>query len=213
MKQQEHILKREMVAIGRTLYERGLVSSTGGNISMCNVGRVFITPGGKALGRLTPEMIVKTGLSGKVLEGGVPSKELSMHCAIYKVRKDVKAVVHTHSPYAIALSCMESPRSGNVLPPMTPGCVLRVGTLPLLKYFRPGSPELADSICKSVGQHNAVLLQNHGLVICGKNLEEAVNIAEETEENARIYILTNRKGRYLNPDEVEEINSVVKTQR
>lgn len=209
---QNNILKRKIIDICRTLYEKDMVSSTGGNVSVRNNNQIFITQSGKSLGRLTLQMIVRTNLKEEVLEGEKPSKEISMHCAIYKVRKDVNAIVHTHSVYSTALSCIAIPCYENVLPIMTPGYVIRVGALPLLRYFRPGSLALAKAVADLSVKHKVILLQNHGLIVCGIDLEEAINITEEVEENAKIYFLTGRKGRSLNKDEVEEILKVKRCQ-
>ncbi len=198
-------IKKEIVSICKILYERNMVSSTGGNVSVRRNDEIFITPTGKSLGRLTSEMIVRTNLEGKVLGNGKPSKEIFMHCAVYHARKDINALAHVHAAYSTALSCLVAVSNKSVLSPMTPGFVLRIGNLPMIRYYRPGSSALANAIFKLAIRHNAILLQNHGLVSYGKDLENAVNIAEEIEENAKIYILTGRKGRKLNPDEVKEI--------
>ena len=203
MSREEKELRSELVALCQGLYAREMVSSTGGNVSARQKGHVFITPGGKSLGSLAPDMIVKVDLAGDALERGEPSKEVLMHCAIYKRREDVRGVVHVHSPYAIAVSCILTPGTENGLPPMTPGYVMRAGKLPLVRHLRPGSIELAEEVGALAATHKAVLLQNHGLITFGASLQQAVNVAEEAEENAKIYLLTERKGRSLSPDDVD----------
>jgi len=199
--QEENRLREELVAVCKRLHARQMVSSTGGNVSARQKDHVFITPGGESLATLAPDVIVKVDLAGIALQGGKPSKELLMHCAIYQKKEDVRAVVHAHSPYAIAMSCIPAPGTGNGPPPMTPGYVVRVGKLPLVTYLRAGSVELAESVAGLAPTHRAVLLQNHGLIAFGRSLEDAVNSAEAVEENARIYLLTGGKGRSLSPDE------------
>jgi ribulose-5-phosphate 4-epimerase/fuculose-1-phosphate aldolase len=182
-----------------------MVSSSGGNVSVRDGDCVFVTPSGKSLGRLTPEIIVRTDRSGEATGRGRPSKEIFLHCAVYHAKPDVTAVVHVHSPFAIAVSCLAPPGGDSVLPPMTPGYVIRVGNLPMVEYLRPGSPALAESAARLATRNKAILLQNHGLITSGKDLEEAINLAEEVEENAKIFILTGGKGRSLNQREVAEI--------
>lgn len=206
MKDMEAMVKSETVDACKFLYDRKLVTSTGGNVSARGAeGTVFITPSGESLGRLTAASMVKTDLQGKALEGGKPSKEVFMHCAVYRAREDITAVVHTHSAYAVVLSCIATPGEEDVLPAMTPGHVVKVGPLKLVKYFKPGSAGLAESVWKLAGNSKAILLQNHGLITFGKNMDEALNIAEDVEESAKIYILSGGKARRLTCDEVKEM--------
>ena len=201
VRQQEKEIRSEIVAACKTLCARQMVSSTGGNISARRRDHVLITPRRKPLDALAPDMIVKVDLSGAALEDREPSEEVLMHCAIYRKREDLRAVVHAHSPCAIAMSCILAPGAEQGPPPMTPGYVMRVGELPVIEYLPPGSPELAQAVGDLVATHKAVLLQNHGLITVGTSLRQAVNSAEEVEENARIYLLTGGKGRSLSPDE------------
>lgn len=197
--------KQEIVKTCGYLYQRGMVTSTEGNVSVREKNRVLITPSGKSLRELTPEMIVESDLAGNVLRGEVPSKEMQMHLTIYKVRIDINAVIHTHSPYSTCVASMMNRPDNEVLPALTPGFVVRVGRLNLVRYYMPGSSELCRGVVKHMKSCNAVLLQNHGLVAAGKDLEQALNIAEEVEQNAQIYILANRKARNLSSAEIREL--------
>ncbi len=186
------------------LYERELVSSTGGNVSMRVGDRILITPTGCSLRSVKPDELVLTDLSGKTIGTGKPSKEVYLHSTAYRARPEVRAVIHVHSPCSIALCCRRNCKEGE-LPSVTPGYVLRVGKLPVVPYNRPGSMELAASIETPIVGHDAVMLQNHGLVAVGVNLEQAVNIAEEVEENAKIYLLAGEEARVLTTREIEDI--------
>lgn len=204
MKESE--IRIELVETCLNLYQRGMVSSINGNVSVRVNHTVFITPTGKSLGRLDPPMIVKTDLAGNVIDEGKPSIEGRLHLAIYENRKDVNAVVHVHPSYSVSVSCTVAPQDSESLPPLTPGYAVIVGKLPLVKYYRPGSPELRQNVVRFLKDGNAVLLQNHGVVAVGKELKQAVNIAEEVEENAKIYVLTNKKARVLTPKEIQELS-------
>ena len=201
----EKRVREEIARVCHTLYQKDMVSSTGGNISVKNGEEIFITPSGQSLGRMSARMIVKTDSKGEVIGRGLPSKEIRLHCAVYENRPEANAVIHAHAPYSIAISCLPGSRGENTLPPLTPGYVLRVGHLPLVEYFRPGSAKLAERVGELARKFKAILLQNHGLVAVGKDLNQALDLVEEVEENAKIYLLTQGKARILSPEEIQEI--------
>lgn len=200
--------RREIVAICRDLYLREMVGASGGNVSVRLGDAVLITAGGKSLGRLTARHVIRADLEGGWSGANRPSKELPMHLAVYAARPDVRAVVHTHSPCAVAVSCMHAARTRNALPVLTPGYAARVGTLPLIPYARPGSKALQRAVSENIRAHNAILLRNHGVVAVGTTLEEAVNRAEEVEENAKIFLLAGGKARPISAADVREIERV-----
>lgn len=213
--------EKELVKCARRLYERGLVSSTGGNVSVrAGDDRVLITPSGRSLGDLEPEELVEIDLSGGAIRGGKPSKEVSMHLAAYRRRPDVRAVIHAHSPYSVCVSCMireSARREGSVegedqainhldsMPPFSPGYVIRVGRLPLIPFFVPGSPELAEAVNGAMANHDVFLLQNHGPVALGKALQAALSLIEEVESNAMIFVLLGTAGRSLSASQISRI--------
>lgn len=198
-------IKQKIVEICKYLHKREMVSSTGGNVSIRENNTVFITPSGKSLRELTPDVIVESDLAGNILRDEVPSKEIEMHLAVYKARIDISAVIHAHSPYSISVASMINHPNNEILPALTPGFVMRVGKLNLVPYYMPGTSKLCTNVVKYIKSCNAVLLQNHGLVAIGKDIEHALNIAEEVEENAKIYILTNREARTLSSVEIQEL--------
>ena len=198
---------KSLVAICHQLYQRGLVSGSGGNVSLRVEDGFLITPAGLSLGSLTENQLARVDLTGRALFKGRPSKESPMHLAIYQAREDVKAIVHTHSPHATALTCLLGP--GWYIPPYTPGYAYLVRHLPLVPYHRPGSQALADAIRKEASLTNGLLLQNHGVVALGTSLAEALSVAEEIEDNCRIYLLTQGQARSLSSAEVEEIRKVM----
>ena len=110
--------------------------------------------------------------------------------AFYQARPSARAVVHLHSTYATALSCLADVDPEDAIPPITPYVVMRVGKVPILPYARPGSPDVAPLVAARAGEHTAVLLQNHGPVVAGLSLDAAIYSAEELEEAARLAIVT-----------------------
>lgn len=177
--------REEIVAFGRKLISSNLTTGSGGNLSIFNrhLGYIAIKPTGVDYFVMKPEDVVVIDPEGKIVEGKLkPSSEVSLHLGLLKARPDIHAVVHTHQVYATTLACLnwEIPAvhylvgfSGN--------------KVPLAPYATYGTPELAENIVKSIGQYNACLMANHGIVTVGANLSAAFNVAEELELVARLY--------------------------
>ncbi|ATG75488.1 aldolase [Zobellella denitrificans] len=208
----EFSLRLEMVKIAKSMFERGYSSGGAGNLSLVLPdGNLLATPTNTSFGDLDPDRLSKVDMNGNHLDGDKPSKEVLMHIAMYQQRPQAGGIVHLHSPYLTALSCVDGLDPANCLPPITPYYVMRVGKLPLIPYFRPGSPRIAEELGKLAAGHGAVLLANHGPVISGKSLREAMFNAEELEETARLYfILRNGPMRTLTDDQVAELEQVFK---
>lgn len=125
---------------------------------------------------------------------------------MYEMRGDCGAVVHLHSTHSVAVSCLADVDSHNVLPPITAYYAMRIGTLPLIPYFKPGDLKLADAVRALAGKHHAVLLANHGPVVAGTSLEAAVAAVEELEETAKLFLLLQgHRVRYLTAEQLEEL--------
>ena len=181
---------RESIAIhGRSLFDRGLAAGSSGNIS----GRLddgwLLTPTDSCLGQLDPTRLSKLDWAGKHLSGDPPSKEAFLHRAIYSERASANAIVHLHSTYSAAVSCMQGLDHDNCLPPLTAYFVMKIGRLPLIPYHRPGDASLADAIRELARTHAALLLANHGPIVSGPSLEAAVYATEELEETAKLFLL------------------------
>jgi ribulose-5-phosphate 4-epimerase/fuculose-1-phosphate aldolase len=204
----DHALRTEIARVSRELYKRGLTCSTGGNIS-CRAGDiVLISKTNTSFSRLKPEEILACDLSGKPLEEGRPSREVGFHAAIYQQRPSVRAVVHLHSPYAIALGAF-SLNDRDVLPPCTYGAVVRVGRVPMVGFHRPGQPDLIRGITDELrNAENAVYLAKHGIITFAEDLYQACDIAEEFEQNAKIYVVTGGKVPLLDPREVDRLRKM-----
>lgn len=204
----ENELREQMSSLALSLFNRGFSTGGAGNISAkLQDGRILVTPTNSSLGRLDAISISLLDTDGALLAGDPPSKEAVMHQSVYQARPDCKAIVHLHSTYLTALSCLDGLDPADVLRPFTPYYVMRVGALPLVPYYRPGHPELAKATAERFGAGaKAVLLANHGAVVAGKNLVDAVNNAEELEETAKLYfVLGGSKVRYLTGDEIAEL--------
>lgn len=184
--------RADIVNIGVELIEKKLVASTWGNISArINDTLVAITPSGRNYLTLRPEDIVVLDLQGNIIDGSLkPSSELMLHLAIYNQRRDVKAIVHTHSVFASA--CAVAQKS---IPPIIEDLVQMIGGgVDVAQYALPGTQKLAENAVKALQHKNAVLLANHGMVGCGQNLNEAFTACELVEKAAQIFIYANMLG-------------------
>ena len=199
-------LREEICAIGQSIFERGLTAGSSGNISAKTEEGWLMTPTGSSLGRLDPARLSKLGHDGSLVSGASPTKESFLHRVMYEERPGTGAVVHLHSTHSVAVSCLAEIDPEDVLPPITAYYVMRVGRLPLVPYFRPGDLTLAEAVRGFAGKHHAVLLANHGPVIAGSNLDDAVNAIEELEETAKLYLLLRgAETRYLTRSQVMEL--------
>ena len=199
-------LREEICAIGQSIFERGLTAGSSGNISAKTEEGWLMTPTGSSLGRLDPARLSKLGHDGRLVSGDPPTKESFLHRVMYEERRATGAVVHLHSTHSVAVSCLTEVDPDDVLPPITAYYVMRVGKLPLVPYFRPGDLALAEAVRGFAGKHHAVPLANHGPVIAGSNLDDAVNAIEELEETAKLYLLLRgAETRYLTRSQVMEL--------
>lgn len=194
---------KRLLDVCHMLHATGKVSGSGGNVSIRCEDGILITPTGVSLGDVTEENLVRVRFDGS-FDGDIrPSKEWRMHLGCYEERPDITALVHVHSLYAVALSCLLRP--GDKIPAYFPGYVMRVNDLPMLPYLKPGCPELARQVGEVIRQRNSVLLCNHGVVTVGKDLSQALNIMEEIEENAQLYFILSGKGHTMTAQAIEEI--------
>lgn len=195
--------------LAKSLFERGLTIGSSGNISVRLDDGWLMTPTGSSMGNLDPNEISKLDLDGNLISGKSPTKESFLHIAMYDERPDSGAVVHLHSTHSVAVSCLADIDKKNVLPPITAYYVMKIGKLPLVPYFPPGDINLARVVKEMASNHHAVLLANHGPVVAGKTLEDAVYAIEELEETARLFLLLrNMKTQYLNEKQVNTLNEL-----
>src|ERR1700704_7186729 len=203
----EQTARREIVNIGRLLYERSYVVSSDGNLSVrLDDGRIVATPTMICKGRMTEDSLAITDASGKALTQRKPSSELAMHLLIYRERPDVKAVCHAHPPhgtaFAVAGLAIDQPILSEVI--LTLGCV------PLAGYGTPSTDELSNAMQPLIKHHNALLMANHGAVAYGSDFWQAFDRLETLEHTAKIAILSRALGgsRIISPDAIEKLINV-----
>jgi ribulose-5-phosphate 4-epimerase/fuculose-1-phosphate aldolase len=182
-------LREQVVALGASFFARRLTFGRTGNISVRDGHDVLVTPTGSSLGSLDPAALSVIDARGRHVGGLKPSKEAFLHAAVYRARPTAGAVVHLHSTYSVAVSCLDGLPEHDVLPPLTAYYVMRVGTLPLLPYHAPGDEALEPLAETTAGAHSAFLLANHGPVVAGTDLAAAADAVEELEETARLFLL------------------------
>ncbi|MET4805079.1 3-oxo-tetronate 4-phosphate decarboxylase [Limibacillus sp. MBR-115] len=205
----ESLLRERMAIFGKSLYDRGYLHGSSGNLSVRLEDGFLVTPTNSCLGFLDPGAIAKLDLSGRHLSGDKPSKEAFLHVSVYQARSNSQAVVHSHSTHSVALSCLQAADPTDLLPPITAYGVMKIGKLPLVPYYRPGDPALAAAVQETATDHSAVLLANHGPVVAGRSLEDAIWALEELEETAKLhFLLEGRPTRLLTAAQIGELNRV-----
>ena len=174
------------------MYERGFVVACEGNLSIrLNSNRILITPTRKYKWRLTEDDLVIIDLNGAIVRGnGRPSSEMLMHLLYYRLRSDVQAVCHAHPPIATGFAAAGRALEEAVLPEVVVG----LGKIPLAPYGTPGTAELCAGLESLVTAHDAILLENHGLVTCGQDLDTAYERLEIVEHFARVLLIAQSLG-------------------
>jgi len=179
-------LRKQVIEAGKAISKSGMVASTQGNISACDreLGLLAITPSGMDYDQITPADIVVTDFYGNIKDGDKkPSSELPVHAYYFRVRKDINALVHTHSPFATALSLVNK----EVPPVMAQLAEAVGGSVPVAPFVIGGSEEMGVISARVMGEKNAVLLKNHGVIAVGKNLNSALFVAMMVEDTAKVY--------------------------
>ena len=197
--------KEQVVRYGKKLIDRRLTTGSGGNISVCNREKnlVAISPSGLDYYETTPEDIVILDIDGNLVEGKHrPSSEAGMHLAFYKNRADVSGIVHTHSKFATAIACM-----GWELPAVHYLIGMAGRRVRCAGYATYGSDELAKKALETIGDSNAVLLANHGLIALGEDVDRAFSTAEHLEFVSEVYYLTKTLGtpNILSDEDMDEV--------
>ena len=165
-----------------------------------------MTPTNISLGDLDPARLSHLDENGRVISGDAPTKEAFLHLSMYRKRPQCEAVVHLHSTHAVAVSCLCGLDANDCLPPLTAYYVMRIGRLPLIRYFPPGDQALAQEVEAMATTHHAVLLANHGPVVSGTSLDAAMSATEELEETAKLFLLLRgEKTSPLTTAQVEEL--------
>ena len=205
----ETAIRDSICRLAKSLFDRGLSIGSSGNISARIDDGWLMTPTGSSMGNLNPNKISKIDSHGNLVSGDKATKESFLHIAMYDGRPKTGAVVHLHSTHSVAVSCLSDINPKNVLPPITAYYVMKIGQLPLVPYFPPGDINLAKAVREMASSHHAVLLANHGPVVAGKTLEDAVYAMEELEETARLFLLLkDMKTRFLDKDQIAKLTEL-----
>ena len=186
----EYRLKQTIVRVARRLDQKGILTSTDGNLSaLLDDGGTLITPSGSCKGELEPEQIVRLFRDGSP-RSGRPSSEIALHRMIYERRPDVRAIVHAHPPYATAYAVAGIPLDQ----PILSEAILALGKVPVASYAMPTAEELARSVEPLVEAHDAVLMRFHGVVCFAKDIVQAGYLMETLEHVARIDFIRRAMG-------------------
>jgi len=209
-------LAQDLCRIGRSLYERGYVHASAGNISVrlddAEGGGWLITPTDASLGTLQPQNLARIDAQGRQLSGDRASKTLALHQRIYAADPSARCVIHTHATHLVALTLTGVWQPQDIVPPLTPYYVMKVGHVPLVPYRRPGDPAVAEWVAQAITASQqrklplrAVMLDRLGPVVWHGSLAEASATLEELEETARLWLLSERKAQPLAEDHIEEL--------
>jgi ribulose-5-phosphate 4-epimerase/fuculose-1-phosphate aldolase len=205
--------REEICRVGRSLFERGYVHASAGNISVrldeSQGGGFLITPTDACLGFLDPTRLARLDGQAQQLSGDVASKTIALHAYIYRATAqfypNTRCVIHTHSTHCVALSlrpnCQEVPAQGQpwpeLLPALTPYFVMKVGHVPVMAYHRPGAPEAAQQVAQAITHYGqagmpirAVMLARLGPNVWHDSPAAAMATLEELEETARLLSLS-----------------------
>lgn len=211
----EHALRHTIVAVGRRLYERGLIVAGDGNISArLPDGSVLITPAGLCKGELAPEDMVVVSLEGELLRaapGRRQSSEQLLHLHAFRHRPDVLACVHAHPPTAVAATLA----GVSMAEPLLPEAVLALGPIPTAPYALTGTAAMGEAIEPLLPGSAAILLSHHGAITFGSSLEEAFQRMEQVEHCAKILLSARLFGgaRPLPAERIAEITALRERQR
>src|ERR1700733_2060312 len=203
-------LRQEICRVGRSLFERGYVHSTAGNISVRLPDGFLITPTEACLGFLEPEALAKVGEDGVQVSGDRASKTLTLHRRIYTADAKAGCVIHTHSTHLVALTLAGVWKRDDILPPLTPYFVMKVGHVPLIEYHRPGDPTVGELVAQTIDRMRetpirAVILDRLGPNVWHRTPSSAMAALEELEETARLWLLADRKPAPLTAEQIQQL--------
>lgn len=212
-------IREEICRVGRSLFERGYVHATAGNISVriddSEGGGFLITPTDACLGFLDPARLARLDAQAKQISGDCASKSITMHQHIYQSAREfqpnTKCVIHTHSTQCVALS-LQNTDEVELLPPLTPYFVMKIGHVPLIPYHRPGDPAAAHWVAQSIARYGkvgtpirAVMQQRLGPNVWHDSPGDAMATLEELEETAKLWTLSNRLAQALGEKQLEDL--------
>lgn len=210
----EAALREEICRVGRSLFERGYAHATAGNISVRLSDGYLITPTDACLGGLDPARLSKVGPNSEPLAGEQASKTLALHRRIYAADAGAHCVIHTHSTHLVALTLAGVWSAADILPPITPYYVMKVGHVPLIPYHRPGDPAAAEVVARKIDAARAhgvpiraVMLERLGPNVWHSTPAAAMAVLEELEETARLWLMSDPKPAPLNEAQLDELRA------
>ena len=213
--------REEICRVGKSLFDRGYVHATAGNISVRlddeQGGGFLITPTDACLGFLKPESLAKLDANAQQISGDKASKTITLHTTIYATSRQFDAqtrcIIHTHSAHCVALS-LNHPQD-ELLPALTPYFVMKVGHVPVIPYHRPGDPAAAAWVAETIQRYGnagtpirAVMLSRLGPNVWHDSPAQAMATLEELEETARLWQITQPKPAALNATQIDELRQV-----
>ncbi len=207
-------LRTEICRVGHSLFERGYVHASAGNISVrLAEGRGFlITPTDACLGFLQPHTLAHVNAEGTQLSGERASKTLALHQRIYAAEPEAHCVIHTHATQLVALTLAGVWRADDIVPPITPYFVMKVGHVPLIPYHRPGDRAAADAVAAAIVAARArgvpiraVMLERLGPNVWHDSPASAMAVLEELEETARLWLMTGRSASPLTEAQIDDL--------
>ena len=208
----ENALRDEICRVGRSLYERRYVHASAGNISVRLDDGFLITPTDACLGTLDPARLARIDAQGRQTGGDRASKTLALHRRIYDSAPDARCIIHTHSTHLVALTLTPAWSPDDILPPITPYFVMKVGHVPLIPYHRPGDARVAELVAGRIETMaargtpiRAVMLERLGPNVWHRNPAEASAVLEELEETARLWLLCQPRPQPLDAARIDEL--------
>ena len=204
--------REEICRVGRSLYQRGYVHASAGNISVRLADGYLITPTDACLGTLDPARLARIDAAGVQTGGDRASKTLALHRRIYASAPDARCVIHTHSTHLVALTLQGVWSADDILPPITPYFVMKVGHVPLIPYHRPGDPQVAELAAQRIQAMaargtpiRALMLERLGPNVWHGSPAEASAVLEELEETAKLWLLCQPKPAPLDAARIDEL--------
>lgn len=203
-------LREQICRVGASLHARGYVHATAGNISVRTDTGFLITPTDACLGALDPARLAEVDVHGEQTGGDRASKTLALHRRIYAADPDARCVIHTHSTHLVALTLAGVWSADDVVPPITPYYVMKVGHVPLIPYHRPGDPAAGEEVARRIAAMRAagtpiraVMLDRLGPNVWHRSPVEASAVLEELEETARLWLMA--RPAPLQPAQIDEL--------
>jgi 3-dehydro-4-phosphotetronate decarboxylase len=206
----ESEIRQEICRVGASLFARGYVHATAGNISVRLDDGFLITPTDACLGFLDPARLAKVDAGGNQVAGDRASKTLTLHRRIYDAAPEARCVIHTHSTHLVALTIEGVWKTTDIVPPITPYYVMKVGHVPLMPYHRPGDPKVGELVAEAITSARtrgtplrAVMLERLGPNVWHDSPASAMAVLEELEETARLWLLGGRRATPIGEDAIE----------